>query len=77
MTTRRNNMFLYRGAHFALSFAIKVLDEFKSVEKAKHFLESLRESYLNRSVNVATDLTNLSSSVDSVSVFTFYYYVTV
>lgn len=75
MTTRRNNMFYARGASSAYSSIIQILEEFKSDEERIAMFEKLHQSWLKCANDYAKGIHN--TEIDSVTVFTNTYYVTV
>ena len=55
MTTRRNNMFYYRGASSAYSTIIQIMKEIKSDEERIAMLEKFHKSWLDGARAIATN----------------------
>lgn len=68
MTTRRNNMFYYRGACSAYNTILKIMKEIKSDEERITMFEKLHQSWLKCANDYANGIHN--TEIDSVTVFT-------
>lgn len=75
MTTRRNNMFYYRGACSAHITILQIMKETKSDEERIAMLERFHKSWLNG----ARELANKKEEpeIDSCTIFTEHFYVTI
>lgn len=75
MTTRRNNMFYYRGACSAYSTILQIMKEIESDEERIAMLERFHKSWLNG----ARELANKKDEpeIDSCTIFTEHFYVTI
>lgn len=74
MTTQRNNMF-YRGAASAYSAILKIMNDHKEDSERIGIFNKLRDLWLISAANKDADAAK--SRVDSKTVVTFVYYVTV
>ena len=75
MTTRRNNMFYYRGASSAYSTIIQIMKEIKSDEERIAMLEKFHKSWLDGARAIATN--KEEPEIDSCTIFTEQFYVTI
>lgn len=75
MTTRRNNMFYYRGACSAYSTILKIMKEIESDEERIVMLEKFYKSWLNGARAIA--LNQEEPEIDSCTIFTEHFYVTI
>ena len=75
MTTRRNNMFYYRGASSAYSTIIQILKEIKSDEERVAMLEKFHKSWLDGAKAIV--LNQEEPEIDSCTIFTEHFYVTI
>lgn len=75
MTTRRNNMFYYRGACSAYSTILQVLEEIKSDEERIKIFEKFHKSWLDGARAIATN--KEEPEIDSCTIFTEHFYVTI
>ena len=75
MTTRRNNMFYYRGACSAYSTILQIMKDIKSDEERIAMLERLYKSWLNGAKSIA--LNQEEPEIDSCTIFTEHFYVTI
>lgn len=75
MTTRRNNMFYYRGACSAYSTILQIMKEIKSDEERIAMLEKFHKSWLNAARSIA--LNQEEPEIDSCTIFTEHFYVTI
>lgn len=75
MTTRRNNLFYYRGACSAYSTILKILEEIKSDEERIKIFKEFHQSWLDRAIAIATNKKNLR--MDSCTILTEHFYVTI
>lgn len=75
MTTRRNNMFYYRGACSAYSTILQIMKETKSDEERIDMLEQLHKFWLNGAKSIA--LNQEEPVIDSCTIFTEHFYVTI
>lgn len=75
MTTRRNNMFYYRGACAAYSTILQIMETIKSDEERMAMLERLHKSWLNGAKSIA--LNQEEPEIDSCTIFTEHFYVTI
>ena len=75
MTTRRNNMFYYRGACSAYSTILQILEEIKSEEERRKIFEKFHQSWLEGARAIATN--KEEPEIDSCTVFTEHFYVTI
>lgn len=75
MTTRRNNLFYYRGACSAYSTILQILEEIKFDEERIKIFEEFHQSWLNKATAIATNKKNLR--MDSCTIFTEHFYVTI
>lgn len=75
MTTRRNNMFYYRGACSGYNTIIQIMKEIKSDEERMAMLEKFHKSWLNGAKTIATN--KEEPEIDSCTIFTEHFYVTI
>lgn len=75
MTTRRNNMFYYRGACSAYSTIIQIMKEVESDEERIAMLERFHKSWLDGAKAIA--LNKEEPEIDSCTIFTEHFYVTI
>lgn len=75
MTTRRNNMFYYRGACAAYSTILQIMKETKSDEERIAIFERLHKSWLKGAKSIA--LNQEEPEIDSCTIFTEHFYVTI
>jgi len=75
MTTRRNNMFYYRGACSAYSTILQIMKEVKSDEERMVMLEKFHKSWLDGARAIATN--KEEPEIDSCTIFTEHFYVTI
>lgn len=75
MTTRRNNMFYYRGACAAYSTILQIMKEIKSDEERMAMLDRFHKSWLNGAKSIA--LNQEEPEIDSCTIFTEHFYVTI
>ena len=75
MTTRRNNMFYYRGACSAYNTILKIMEEIKSDEERITMFKKFYKSWLSGSKSIA--LKQEEPEIDSCTIFTEQFYVTI
>lgn len=75
MTTRRNNMFYYRGACSAYSTILQIMKEIESDEERIAMLERLHKFWINGAKSIA--LNQEEPVIDSCTIFTEHFYVTI
>lgn len=75
MTTRRNNMFYYRGASSAYSTILQIMKEIESDEERMAMLERFHKSWLDGARSIA--LNQEKPVIDSCTIFTEHFYVTI
>ena len=75
MTTRRNNMFYYRGACSAYNTILQIMKEIKSDEERMAMFERFHKSWLNGVKAIATN--KEEPEIDSCTIFTEHFYVTI
>lgn len=75
MTTRRNNMFYYRGASSAYSTILQIMKEIESDEERMAMLERFHKSWLDGARAIA--LNQEEPVIDSCTIFTEHFYVTI
>lgn len=75
MTTRRNNMFYYRGACSVYSTILQIMKEIESDEERIAMLERLHKFWINGAKSIA--LNQKEPVIDSCTIFTEHFYVTI
>lgn len=75
MTTRRNNMFYYRGACSAYSTILQIMKEIESDEERMVMLERFHKSWLDGARAIA--LNQEEPVIDSCTIVTEHFYVTI
>lgn len=75
MTTRRNNMFYYRGACSAYKAILTIMKDVKSDEEREKIFKKFYNSWLKGADAIIDNSGN--SEIDSRTVFTEHFYVTV
>ena len=75
MTTRRNNMFYYRGACSAYSTIFQIMKEIESDEERIAMFEMFYKSWIEGAGAIA--LNQKEPEIDSCTIFTEYFYVTI
>lgn len=75
MTTRRNNMFYYRGACSAYSTILQIMKEIESDEERIAMFERFHKSWLDGAREIANKKDE--PEIDSCTIFTEHFYVTI
>lgn len=75
MTTRRNNMFYYRGACSAYNTILQIMEEIRSDEERVTMFERFHKSWLDGARAIATN--KEEPEIDTCTIFTEHFYVTI